>query len=341
MKNQKTMKNLILFFLLTFSATTFAQGLVYDNGSFVTGIGTGAGGADESVLQNTSLGMNTLGSGAQCNFPASLADDFTVPAGEAWAINQMTFYGYQTGSSTTSTFTGISIRIWDGNPALVGSNIIFGDLSSNVMSSTAWTGVYRVLESGLGATNRPIMEVKANISTVLLDGTYWVEYCLTGSSSFSGPWVPPVTVLGNNTTGDMLQNNSGTWANPVLDFGTNTPQGLSFQIAYSQAVPTVSEWGLIILALLLLSFSMVAVRRRKLAFAGAENSMNTGTGLPFDLGSFKKALHLTIGLVLVLGCSSLVLWGEISTVDIIGTAIAAPIFAYLMHFVIQDRLTSY
>ncbi|MEZ4642505.1 MAG: hypothetical protein R3E31_07155 [Chloroflexota bacterium] len=35
--------------------------ILYDNGTLVNSPGTGAGGADESVLQSTSLTMNTLG----------------------------------------------------------------------------------------------------------------------------------------------------------------------------------------------------------------------------------------------------------------------------------------
>ena len=57
-------------------------------------------------------------------------------------------------------------------------------------------------------------------------GTYWVDWQAAGSLA-SGPWVPPVTILGQTTTGDAKQQVTGTWG-PVLD-GTY-PQGLPFVV---------------------------------------------------------------------------------------------------------------
>ncbi len=44
----------------------------------------------------------------------------------------------------------------------------------------------------------------------------------------SGPWVPPVTILGQTTTGNALQFTS-VWA-PAIDTGIGTQQGLPFLI---------------------------------------------------------------------------------------------------------------
>jgi hypothetical protein len=85
--------------------------VLFDNGPIVNSPGTGSGGADESILQ-FNLGMGTYGFGMQQSAGNSVADDFTVTGN--WNIESFEFFGYQTGSSTTSTFTGVFYRIWNG-----------------------------------------------------------------------------------------------------------------------------------------------------------------------------------------------------------------------------------
>ncbi len=322
--------SLLSFFILAFGLN--AQ-ILFDNGPLITGTGTGSGGADESILQNTSLGMTTLGTNVNCVAPASLAEDFVVPA-SGWAIGCFTFYGYQTGEATApSTFTGAFVQIWDGPPNVVGSNVIWGDLVTNVMGSTSWTGIYRVTEATTGTnTDRPIMEVNTNINTFLSAGTYWVEWCLTGSGG-SGPWAPPITVIANNTTGNALQNFGGVW-NPAADGGTGTAQGYPFLIKEGNVIPTVSEWGLIILSLLLMSVSLIALRQRKMAMADSNVSSSTSQ-IPFDKEIYFSVLKYTIGLVLVIAVLNMGLYGTITLVDIVGSLIALPIFTYLLHLMIN------
>jgi hypothetical protein len=118
------------------------RAVLFDNGSLVTGFGTGVGGADESVLQTTSLLMTTLGFGHQILNDNRIADQFTIPAGETWDITNITFFAYQTGAPTTSTMTAVHVEIRDAMPP--GGSVVFGDMATNVMSSTAWSGIYRV-----------------------------------------------------------------------------------------------------------------------------------------------------------------------------------------------------
>ena len=59
------------------------------------------------------------------------------------------------------------------------------------------------------------------------EGTYWVDYQFTGSGS-SGPWAPPITISGMDTTGDALQQInrvSSDWI-PLVDGGSSTALGL-------------------------------------------------------------------------------------------------------------------
>jgi hypothetical protein len=197
--------------------------VLYDNGPLVTHPGGGAGGADASALQ-TALGMDTYGFGAQLTAGNRVADDFTITEGN-WTIETVSFFTYQTGSGTTSTITGVNLRIWDGPPN-AGGTVVWGDTTTNVMVSTTWSNDYRVLDTALTNTDRPIMAVVAGVNTTLPAGTYWLDWQFDGTLS-SGPWAPPVTILGQTTTGNALQYTSTGWA-ALVDTGTSTPQGLPF-----------------------------------------------------------------------------------------------------------------
>lgn len=218
--------------LLSLTTVSSAQALTFSNGPLVTSTGTGAGGADESVLQNSSLGMSTLGFGFQSSANNRVADDFTIPVGEVWNISDIVTYGYQTGSTTTSTFTSVNLQIWDGTPGVVGSNIVFGDTTTNRLISSNFSNIYRVTETISGVNNRPIMANTLGINVSLDAGTYWLDYQANGTLG-SGPWAPPITILGQTTTGNGLQSVGGGAYNPALDSGTSTQQGFPFEINYT------------------------------------------------------------------------------------------------------------
>lgn len=207
-----------------------ASGLhLFSNGPLVNSPGTGVGGADESVLQNVSLGMTTLGSGHQVAFLNRVADDFTISNPNGWTINEIVFYAYQTGSPTTSTITAVNLRIWDGVPG-VGS-VVFGDTITNLLVSSEWSGIYRVTELTTGVNaDRPIMKNTVNIGGLNLPpGTYWLDWQSDGSLG-SGPWAPPITINGQTTTGNALQSlNTGAF-DTLRDGSTLTAQGLPFEI---------------------------------------------------------------------------------------------------------------
>jgi len=255
------------------------RAVLYDNGPLVTSPGTGVGGADESVLQTTSLGMTTLGFGHQILNDNRIADQFSIPAGETWDITNITFFAYQTGAPTTSTMNAVHVEIRDAMPP--GGSVVFGDMATNVMSSTAWSGIYRVTESTTGtASDRAIMAQVTDTPVTLSTGTYWVVW-QTGGTLASGPWAPPVTILGNATTGDGLQSvDAGATFAPAVDGLTLTGQGFPFIVegtvqgggggggggggtgAAAEPIPTMSNTGIVILVLAFIGIAAVLIRRR-------------------------------------------------------------------------------
>ena len=222
--------------------TVSGQMVLYDNGPLVNSPGTGAGGADESVLQTSSLMMNTYGFGHQYALVYRMADDFTVASAAGWDVQTIDFYAYQTGSTTTSPITGVYLQIWNGPPDNPGSSVVWGDLTTNRLSATTFSNIYRVTETASGNTQRPIMMDTVTVGTILPPGTYWLDWTTDGSGA-SGPWAPPVTIAGQTVTGNALQYTS-SWA-AALDSGTSTQQGMPFVIKGSLGYNTnfLDEYG--------------------------------------------------------------------------------------------------
>jgi hypothetical protein len=197
--------------------------------------GGGSGGADASRVQTTSLTMSTLGFGASTAGAFRLADDFVVPPG-GWIISDVTVYGYQTGSTTTSTMNAIRFQIWNGDPSLPASTVVFGDTTTNRFSSTAFTNIFRDTEAIAGNNQRPIMGVTASgLSINLPAGTYWLDWQIGGTLA-SGPFVPPITTVGQTITGNGQQFSGTAWG-PANDAGTSTRQGFAFTLGGVSAQP--------------------------------------------------------------------------------------------------------
>ena len=199
--------------------------VLFDNGPLVTHPGGGAGGLDASALQDGSLGMTIFGYGNQITAGNRVADDFTVPGPAPWNITTVTFFGYQTGSGITPSINDVRLQIWDGPPN-AGGTIIYGDLTTNRLATATFSNIYRVLEGTLTNADRPIMALVVNVNTSLPPGTYWLDWTVGGSGAFSGPWAPPVTILGSTGTGNALQWIPSAWA-ALVDVG---PQDFPFVI---------------------------------------------------------------------------------------------------------------
>lgn len=209
--------------------------VLWDNGPLITNPGGGYNGSDASVLQS-SLGLNTYGFGNSFSLGYRMADDFQVSDANGWLLENLLFFTYQTGTYTfppVSMITGLYLQIWDGPPNIVGSSVIFGDLVTNRLADTYWINTHRVVDYDMLASSRPVMIAAANVNISLPQGTYWLDWMVDGSGT-SGPWAPPVTILGQTTTGNGLQTTDGgvTWS-PANDTGLGTQQGLPFLVVGS------------------------------------------------------------------------------------------------------------
>lgn len=100
---------------------------------------------------------------------------------------------------------------------------------------------------------------------------------------------------------------------------------------YSEAIPTLSEWGVITLLLLVVAIGMVFLYQRKtaLAFAGGSEASSSNQKL-FDRKLFAKvfAVVLLIGAAGLLG--AYMYFGSITNADPFGVVVSSGIIAYMV-----------
>ena len=140
---------------------------LFNQADMVTHPGLGHNGADVSALYG---GQAVLGPNANANSHYWLADDFTL-TGTAM-VREIEFYAYQTGSSTTSSFTGCYVSIYNTEPIDSTAEPIWTSGTTSCMTSTSWTGIYRTGATAMTDTTRPIMRIVAGINTSLPAGNY-------------------------------------------------------------------------------------------------------------------------------------------------------------------------
>lgn len=203
------------------------KAVLWDNGPFITQYGTGAGGADESLVEPPDINH---GWGCQWQADNMIADDFDIPSGETWEITSISLFAYQTYGGPPSTITETYIEIFDGSPETGTS--VWGDLYTDVLTSSVWTNVYRVKPDVQGfGTDRPIMVNVCEFGSpiVLTEGTYYLVWQHDGSEA-EGPWSNPVTITGQLETGDAMQCvDLVTW-NFIYDTESGAMKGMPFII---------------------------------------------------------------------------------------------------------------
>ena len=140
------------------------------------------------------------------------ADNFVVPPG-GWTLSAVRVYAYQPGVvGPASPFSGLTLRIWLGQPGQPGSFVLWGDETTNRMSSSTSTGVYRVFNTTVlplpstPDTTRLIFETRAQIAGLYLgEGSYWLDWQYTSINANGGAFSPAATLSGSRGTGNAMQ----------------------------------------------------------------------------------------------------------------------------------------
>lgn len=201
--------------------------ILYDQSELINFAGQGAMGADVSATTGQLFGVFN-----DINSNLILADEFTVPPGELWIVDSIIVFHYQTGSTTISTINNLRLQIREGNTPGIGT-IVFGDLSTNRLSNTYFSGIYRTRPLDLLNVQRPIMRSIVNTNVLpLASGTYMIEH-LAGGTLATGPLTPLRTISNTHIpTGNGFQF-SVTWNN-ILELDANgnnpLPKGIVFMV---------------------------------------------------------------------------------------------------------------
>ena len=107
------------------------------------------------------------------------------------------------------------------------------------------------------------------------------------------------------------------------------------------AIPTLSEWGLIIFSLLLLTVGVIRIRAQPsmlMAPAGGVDIMMSGGKKPlFVPHVFAKCFTVTLMLAAIGLGAAVWIMGSVPVRDIVGTLISATIVAYLVHTLLPGQ----
>lgn len=254
---------LLTVFAVHRSLSVSAQGrpeapssIIYDNGPLATGPLSRSGltapaGTQWSELSydygSTTENNTTLGYGCQLIAGSTsnrCADDFNVPVGQTWTIDQVIVFSYQTNNfASTSPVVGATLRIWRGRPGDAGSTIVFGDTATNLLGSSTDALLYRIANSGpptnpIPGTTRKVWQTNINVSPAaeLTAGNYWIDFQINAGSA--GNFAPGVTVTGARAlpawNARQFTSSTGTWLD-LTDVGNpasagDVPQDLPFKL---------------------------------------------------------------------------------------------------------------
>ncbi len=113
------------------------------------------------------------------------------------------------------------------------------------------------------------------------------------------------------------------------------------ELVIQEPIPTLSQWGLITLALFLLSFGTILIIRKEDLLLASTTNKQWGILIqkpPFYKNLFYKSLYTTALMAGIAGLVTFAIYGSIALVDVIGTLTAGPIFAYLLHLLWKESI---
>lgn len=276
---------------------------LWDNGTFVTQLRAGCANGDISEQEAPGT---LLGAGVEVNTTRQ-ADDFTVPAGQVWRIDDMRWYVFQPNSAPTDPIQRAFVQVWDGPPGAGGMRIA-GDLTTNRLASSQFMGIYRVPGRDPRNCNFAIKRAIIDMTWMpdLSEGTYWLEVGMIGTPPFSGP-LATLTVPRDVSTDNSRRFNValGTWEQ---NFDNGLPFDFPFEL--EGKIISGSPCAANTYTLTLTGTCPGLVR---LSWSGAEPSRQQGIVFARNLGSFVIPSGPCKGTPLGLGSQGIQLYSIIST----------------------------
>jgi hypothetical protein len=225
---------------------------VYNNGTIATGTTTNSGvtapgGFKWSEAQHDNTGVSNVFLGFACGASSfakyKAADDFKIPSGQTWNISRISVY-IMAPSGSLPPIDSLRMQIWNGDPSLPASTLLFGDLTTNLLSGITDSMTYIIQNSSVPAPGVPpqtqnnTWKLSANISKTLSEGTYWLVWQVHRTDN-SDSYSPAIKVKGSRSLSNWnakVFNAINVWQN-LTDVGNPyiipwVPQDLPFEIVY-------------------------------------------------------------------------------------------------------------
>jgi hypothetical protein len=189
----------------------------------------------------------------------------------------------------------------------------------------------------------PFNKTHSGVSNINFDWTDIAEATTYGISVSSDPSftteIISMSLLPSSQFTAPLPNGQYYWrASATNTFGTSWSTVWMLEVNTTTPIPTLSEWGLIVFILLIISFGMVFLYKRQsiLALSGVSHISNSQPKF------FQRQLYFKVlAVVLLLGVCVLamayLLLGSIDAADPVGVVVSSFIVAYMVQLVILMR----
>lgn len=199
---------------------------------------------------NALAGLSAHASGTPEAF--RLADDFVVTGyAYGWKISAVTLFAYTSGGQ--AEFDNLHLRIWSGNPATLGSQIVWDSTASGALFTASPLPLYRIfntvtLPASPPTTTRQLWSLRLTTPNLTLDPAwYWIDWQATMADPEASAFSPTTTILGSRgpAGANAIQfkpvSGIAQWSN-IIDPGKpapapDFPQELPFMIEGSPAAP--------------------------------------------------------------------------------------------------------
>lgn len=278
-----------------------AAGDANGNSNIMTEIG-GMGGSAQPVMYvpdgNVIIGMRTY------EDPGN-----NISAGFAWRYAPIQTVACPADCPLTDiSLSNASACDDNGTPDIASDDFFTADVTVTYLSAPT-DGSLEVTGSGNLSISAPVASIGAN------------SYTFTNVQLRASGLQVPLSASFTSIAGCTLN-----------DLAGNAPQPCSPD---APGIPTMSEWGLILFALIMFTLSVVfgTQYQQKLAFANTGANASAGTKLPFNKQAFFKALPWVYLVIAAIFAVAIVFGYEPTNADLPGSLFAGAIIAYLVQYV--------
>jgi len=215
-----------------------------------------------------------------------------------------------------------------------GVSYFTGSMTVEIGPVNATTGIGPISIISFEVTGNEPFPDYGNLTELLINapavGTIDFSGIINGTSEVADAEIPhDLIVFGTGPLGDTIQVNGPSH----MHWGS--AEGCSSLVS---SVPTMSEWGLIILSLLLLTLGSVSIIRQRQTALLTANGTNLKLEMPlFNERIFRKIAMKSIPFTVVAIAIISMIEGGIFTRNLVGTIISGLIISYLIHFVLMSE----